>query len=335
MTTLYLQTAGSHARLERGRLVVETPSEDPDSIPTRQKVPLSQIDRVVWSEGAQLTSQAIGACLRRQIHFQLVDGVGDTLGALAPPPTAHGGSRLAQYQRALDDDWNLEFAKRLVAAKIHNAARLLRKVGDNHQDVPDKTLDQLRNAIQHVPSQTNLPSLRGVEGAAAAAYFDAWGAFIPEPFQFDRRAAHPPKDAVNACISYASAIVYRELTDRIHRKGLDPAIGHFHHTENGRWSLALDLMEPFRPILIEAHVLRLLALHILNPDDFEPHGDGVWIARSGKSPFIEQFEKRLQREFYSEHRAHRTTLATQLDAIVEEYHVALHDLDSFNPFRAN
>jgi CRISPR-associated protein Cas1 len=93
-------------------------------------------------------------------------------------------------------------------------------------------------------SQT-IDELRGYEGASTARYFQAWAAFLPEAFPFERRSTHPPLNPVNACISFGATLVYNEMVAFIHAHGLDPSLGLLHSTEDGRWSLALDLIEPF------------------------------------------------------------------------------------------
>jgi hypothetical protein len=97
-----------------------------------------------------------------------------------------------------------------------------------------------------------LDELRGYEGAATARYFSAWARFLPGEFPFERRSTRPPLNPVNACISFGSTLLYNEFAALCHARGLDPALGLLHATEDGRWSLPLDLLEPFRPALVEA-----------------------------------------------------------------------------------
>jgi hypothetical protein len=95
----------------------------------------------------------------------------------------------------------------------------------------------------------DLASLRRHEGTSAAVFFAGWAKFLPVEFPFGQRSTRPPGNPVNACLSYLSAIVYGELLTHCAVRGLDPALGCLHESEDGRWSLPLDLMEPFRPAL--------------------------------------------------------------------------------------
>jgi CRISPR-associated protein Cas1 len=125
------------------------------------------------------------------------------------------------------------------------------------------------------------------------------------------------------------------MTAAIHAKGLDPALGFLHTTENGRWSLALDLIEPFRPVLVEALALDLVSHAMLKSHDFENRDGGVFLRPKGRRILILQYERRMERQFMSESAGHRTTLRQQLDAQVTMLKSALDNISIFNPFLIN
>ena len=183
-------------------------------------------------------------------------------------------------------------------------------------------------------SQT-LDELRGYEGAATARYFQAWAAFLPEDFPFERRSTRPPLNPVNACISFGATLLYAEAVAFVHAHGLDPALGLLHATEDGRWSLALDLLEPFRPILVEGLALDLFSHQILNADHFETRNGGTFLNEDGRKKFFLQYERRMEREFLSEAAGHRTTLRQQLEHQAVMYKAALADPAKLQPFLMN
>ena len=154
----------------------------------------------------------------------------------------------------------------------------------------------------------DLAALLGVEGLAAATHFRLWGQFLPAEFPFERRSTRPPHNAVNAVLSYAATLLYHDFVAPLHLRGLDPGLGFLHVTENGRWSLALDLMEPFRPAVAEALTLRLFSHRILQAGHFEPRDGGIYLTRDGRRELIQHYERRLDRSFVSDHLGHRTTL---------------------------
>ena len=121
----------------------------------------------------------------------------------------------------------------------------------------------------------------------------------------------------------------------IHAHGLDPSLGLLHATEDGRWSLALDLMEPFRPVLVEALALDLFSHQILNGKHFEPKNGGVYLNEEGRKKFILQYERRMERQFLSEAAGHRTTLRQQLENQAVGFKAALDKPEAFEPFLIN
>ncbi|MCZ7636230.1 MAG: CRISPR-associated endonuclease Cas1 [Verrucomicrobia bacterium] len=202
-------------------------------------------------------------------------------------------------------------------------------------DLVEQAFVRLAALDQDLARAQDTAQIVGFEGASTAAYFQAWASFLPPEFPFERRSARPPLNPVNACISYGASLLYHEMVARLHLTGLDPGLGALHATEDGRWSLALDLMEPFRPALVEAMTLRLFAHRMLQAGDFEPSHGGIYLAASGRRTFLAEYEQRVNREFLSEHVGHRTTLRQQLAGQPVAYKAALTDPPSFRPFRLN
>jgi CRISPR-associated protein Cas1 len=177
----------------------------------------------------------------------------------------------------------------------------------------DDTLAWLDGVFASLKRSQTIDELRGYEGASTARYFQAWATLLPAEFPFERRSRRPPLNPVNACISFSATLLYSEAVAYLHAHGLDPALGLLHATEDGRWSLALDLVEPFRPVLVEALALDLFSHEILNAGHFEPRNGGVYLNEEGRKKFFLQFERRMEREFLSELVGHRTTLRQQLE----------------------
>ena len=140
---------------------------------------------------------------------------------------------------------------------------------------------------------------------------------------------------MNACISFGATLLYQESVAFLHAHGLDPALGLLHATEDGRWSLALDLIEPFRPALVEALALDLFTHQILGHDHFEPNQGGIYLNDEGRKRFFLQYERRMERQFMSEAVGHRTTLRQQLEQQAVDLKAALEDPARFEPFLIN
>jgi len=335
MPTACILQSGAHVRLRSERLQIWAPAAEGGTLHHLRDIPVHDVERVILKEGAQISSEALCTLLRAEIPVSFLGWNDRFAGSFLPPTNHHGLWRLRQYQRTCDPAFVLQIARRLVLAKIANQRRVLQRLAANRSlQFPDD-LDFLQSMRNLAVSTPDLDELRGCEGAAAARYFRTWAAFLPEQFPFERRSTRPPHNAVNACISFGATILYNEAVAALHAHGLDPALGLLHSTENGRWSLALDLIEPFRPVLVEALALDLFTHQMVDASCFEPHQGGVYLSEKGRRIFILQYERRMDRQFMSEHAGHRTTLRDQLSDTATRLKKAFDAPGDFLPFEMN
>lgn len=145
-----------------------------------------------------------------------------------------------------------------------------------------------------VPEATTTSELMGLEGAAARFYFPCFGSMMPELMRFELRTRQPPADVVNAALSYLYTILLGECITALHAAGLDPAIGVLHSDQDNRPSLALDLMEEFRPLVVDSAVMTATRLKALTAQHgrLEP-GHGVQLTKAGKSAVLDAYERRM------------------------------------------
>jgi CRISPR-associated protein Cas1 len=340
MPTACIHHPGSRISLESERLVCAF--TDDDGIPLKRDIPLRDLDRLILADCVSITTPALAETLRRNIPVNLIDFQGRPLGGFLPATRDHGAARIRQYKSSLDPAFCQLISRKIIIAKIYNQRRLIQRVAANRRaenhtlsTLVHESLTSMDRAMNAAGAATDLDSLRGHEGIAAARYFAAWATLLPAAFPFERRSTRPPLNPVNAVISFTSTLIYQEMHAAIHAHGLDPAIGLLHTTENGRWSLALDLMEPFRPVLAEALTLDLFSHQMLNESHFEPHEGGIYLNKSGRAKLILQYEKRMERQFMSEAAGHRTTLRQQLENHASRFKSALDDPPSFEPFLMN
>jgi CRISPR-associated protein Cas1 len=355
MPTAVLNQPNIRVHLVSERLEVHGRNEQTDRDECLREIPLRDLDRLIVSESVHFTPSAMAEVLRRGIPIQFFSWNGRFLGNFLPAQNNHGLARLAQYRRTLDAPFILQMAGRIVTAKLYNQRRVLQRLKASRGDSPAAQpapasaappagpqppsvesaiawLDALFTGLKQ--SQT-IDELRGYEGAATARYFQAWSTFLPPDFPFERRSTRPPLNAVNACISFGSTILYNEAVAFGHAHGLDPALGLLHATEDGRWSLALDLIEPFRPLLVEALALDLFSHQVLNAGHFEAKNGGVYLNEDGRRKFFLQYERRMERQFMSESVGHRTTLRQQLENQAVLFKAALETPDRFEPLLMN
>jgi len=347
-----------HLTGERLEVFGRNPETDRDEL--LRQIPLRDLDRLIVSESVHFTSPALAAVLRAGVATQVFSWSGHFLGSFLPAQTHHGLARLQQYRRTLEPEFTLQMAGRIIAAKLYNQRRILQRLEASRKEetasegstsLPEAaasncaipkppsemaaTLDWMEALFASLRNSKSIDELRGYEGAATARYFHAWAGFLPPEFPFERRSTRPPLNAVNACISFGSTVLYNEAVGYLHAHGLDPALGTLHATEDGRWSLALDLIEPFRPVFVEALALDLFSHQILNAGHFESRNGGVYLNEDGRRKFFLQYERRLERQFMSESVGHRTTLRQQLENQAVMFKAALEDPAKFEPFLMN
>jgi CRISPR-associated protein Cas1 len=205
--------------------------------------------------------------------------------------------RRDQFRCADDELFCLTLARDIVFTKIRNQRTLLQR---NHIEPPAVALDRLRRLANQAQTAGSLESLLGIEGTAAALYFGEFAGMIKtddsggmQAFDFTSRNRRPPRDPVNALLSFAYSLLARDLMIACHAVGFDPFVGFYHQPRFGRAALALDLMEGFRPLVADSAVLSALNTRMVSPDDFVQVGDAVTMSQRGRTGFIKAYEQRL------------------------------------------
>jgi CRISPR-associated protein Cas1 len=335
MPSAWLTLPRGTVRLTSQRLSVS--GEDHDGEKISRQIPLRDLDRIIINSGVTLTGPALAALLDHDIPIIHMNYSGTRcLGITLSPSAHHAPARILQYQTTLDPSRSLPLASRLITAKIRNQRRLLQRLANDRKIDASTSLHRLNALIKRASNPADVPELLGFEGAASATYLSNWARLLPSKFPFEKRSRRPPLNPVNATLSFISAVLTNEMTALIHGHGLDPALPVFHSPDSGRPSLSLDLIEPFRPVIVEALTLDLFSRSMLQEKHFHPTEDGgVNLSPEGRKKLILQYEKRLQREFFSTQRQHRSTLRQQMDNSVSRLKSALNQPDEFSPFLIN
>lgn len=288
MATLYLDRKGLEIRLDGAALALY---EDGRRART---VPLSLLERVVIRAETRLTSSVVGALADAGCSAVVLSGrQGKRLAVISGRAHNDAALRMAQYSAVGDALWRLEWTRRFIGAKLARQQRFLERALDLRVDrrkpISDAlgTLTLLRTRISE--DELSLDSLRGVEGAAQAAYFRAYCSLFAEALAFNGRNRRPPRDPVNACLSLGYTLVHFEAARAAYAAGLDSFLGFFHEIAFGRESLACDLMEPVRP-LVDAWVWEMFRSRALRPEHFTLDKGACLLEKTGRARFYERFE---------------------------------------------
>lgn len=259
------------------------------------EIPCLKLDAVMIFGNVQVTTQALVEMLDHGIELTLFSRNGRLRGQLTGPKAKNVVLRMKQYEALKSEAVRLPIARALVRAKVGNSLAVLERYRSNHPEAfPDDRLEPIRLADERALLAPSLDHLRGVEGAAAARYFELLGRALPESLGFEERNRRPPKDPVNALLSLGYVVLGAELQALLDGMGFDPYLGVFHDLDYGRPSLALDLLEEFRPAIVDRFVLELVNLRVLEADDFSTSPEeGVVLALEGKRTFFRRWEEWL------------------------------------------
>lgn len=264
-------------------------------------VPLIKIDGVVVLGRATISPAALIELLERHIPLSFLTSTGRYLGRLEPPLTKNIFVRSAQWQAQGNSAQAVHAVQAFIRGKLKNYRNsLLRAQREKAAVELQSAVTRLEQAIAPINQTTNIDSLRGLEGAGSAAYFGCFARLIRvEDFEFRSRTRRPPTDPVNALLSFGYALLLHDIQSAVNIAGFDPYLGYLHTQRYGRPSLALDLMEEFRPLVVDAIVLAALNRRSLTPNDFtsEPLSQAVSLSEAGRRLFLRLYEQKKQSKF--------------------------------------
>ena len=243
----------------------------------------------------QISAQAIRELASREVPVVHLSYGGWLNAVTTAPPHKNIELRRAQFTAAGDREKCLQLARSFVSGKIYNQRTLLRR---NAKELPNDSLVFLREMRRKSNSAENLPELLGMEGAAAREYFSRFALMFKQngespAFDFTTRNRRPPKDPVNALLSFLYSMLTKELLVTLIGIGFDPYLGFYHQPRYGRPALALDLMEEFRPIVADSVIIGLINTGEIRRQDFITRLTGCALTDSGRKRVIEAFERRL------------------------------------------
>lgn len=269
---------------------------------------LSDVSQVVLQGNIYLTAPALQELMSREIPVTWASHGGWFYGHTVGTGHKNVELRTAQYRASFDERVCRQVARDLVAAKLRNQRTLLRR-NWKEGELPEALLAQFRHDVAEAEHAADLPQLLGIEGNGAARYFRHFAAMLRQPeeefdgsrsgdwaFAFDKRNRRPPADPVNALLSFAYSILARHFVVTLSAVGFDPYRGYYHQPRYGRPALALDLMEPFRPLIADSVVIQTINNGEIHPGDFIRVGGSVSLKPEGRKRFLAAFERRLSQE---------------------------------------
>jgi CRISP-associated protein Cas1 len=339
LNTLYVTTEGAWLRKDGENIVMEVEGQE------RARLPVHMLGGLICIGRTMVSPALLGHCAERGICVSYLSGQGRFLARVEGPVSGNVLLRRTQYRTADDPQRCGVLVRHLLVGKVHNQRAVLGRGLRDHADKLSETeLLQLQHAhrqlgriIDKLMMETEGDQLRGLEGEAAAAYFGAFNLLLRSEdavFVFNGRSRRPPLDAMNALLSLLYTLLTHDCRGALESVGLDPAVGFLHRDRPGRPSLALDLVEEFRPVLADRLALSLVNRKQLAARDFQVMENGAVLLRDeARKQVLTAYQDRKREELQHEFIGERAPLG--LFPFLQAQLMARHlrgDLDAYPPF---
>lgn len=336
LNTLFVTTQGSYLFKEGETVVIKAEDE------IRLRLPVHTLGGIVCFGQVSCSPFLMGFCAENGVAISFLTENGDFLARVQGPVSGNVLLRREQYRRADDLKTSALIAKAVLTGKIANCRTVLQRALRDHSDKIDadaisQASQRLANYMRRLSSELTLDVLRGIEGESAYTYFGVFDHLITsqkDNFRFHERNRRPPLDNVNCLLSFLYTIVMHDVRSALETVGLDPAVGFLHRDRPGRYGLALDLMEEFRPFFADRLALSLINLCQVQDKGFQKKESGaVWMDDDTRKTVLVAYQKRKQEEI--EHPFLKEKVSVGILFYVQALLMARYlrgDMDNYPPF---
>jgi CRISPR-associated protein Cas1 len=287
MTSLFVDRRAVHLELESGAIVFR---ENGERIGT---VPIAPLTRVFLRGDVELSAALLGKLGEQGVGVVVLSGRQGKPSLLLARPHNDAARRVEQIRKSMDPVFCLACARKLIESKLTCQIEWFDEMRERDMQARYElthAMQLLKEHRQRVPCAVNLASLRGIEGSAAACYFNGLKSVVPDSLHFKNRNRRPPRDPFNALLSLTYTLAHAETAIALYGAGFDPYVGFYHQLDFGRESLATDLIEPVRP-LADRFCLSLVRKQTLTHDDFSTTESGCLLGKAGRSRYYKAYEE--------------------------------------------
>lgn len=339
LNTVYVTTEGAWLRKEGLNIVMEVEGE------LKARLPIHMLEGLVCFGRVLLSPALMGFCAEQGITVTFLSVHGRFLARVEGPVSGNVLLRRQQYRSTDDPARCAAVVRHLLMGKLYNQRAVVgRALRDHGAKLESAAADALAHAERRLdllsaklPQVESVDVMRGMEGEAAQAYFAAFDGMVrvgePE-MRFTGRSRRPPRDAVNALLSFLYTLVTHDCRSALESVGLDPAVGFLHRDRPGRPSLALDLLEEFRPLLADRLALSLINLRQVGPRDFQRMDNGAVLLREdSRKKVLVAYQERKREDLRHAYLGEKAPIG--LFPFLQAQLLARHlrgDLDAYPPF---
>ncbi|BBO16487.1 CRISPR-associated endonuclease Cas1 subtype I-C [Candidatus Brocadia pituitae] len=336
LNTLFVTTQGAYLSKEGETVVVKVDGA------VSLTLPVHTLGGIVCFGQVSCSPFLMGFCAENGVAVSFLTENGAFLAKVQGPVSGNVLLRREQYRRADGLKSSAMIAQAVVTGKIANCRTVLQRALRDHSDKIDaeavsQASQRLANYLKRFGSELTLDVLRGIEGESAYTYFGVLDHLITaqkDDFRFQERNRRPPLDKVNCLLSFLYTIVMHDVRSALETVGLDPAVGFLHRDRPGRYGLALDLMEEFRPFFADRLALSLINLCQVQGKGFQKKESGaVWMDDDTRKTVLVAYQKRKQEEI--EHPFLKEKVSVGILFYVQALLMARYlrgDMDNYPPF---
>ncbi len=291
MSLLFINENSAVVGIESNRCVVKY------SDGMKKMVPIETLESITIMSRAQMTTQCVQECLKRGIPVSYYSKGGSYFGRLQS--TGHINAERQRKQSSLyETKFAMELAKNIISAKLKNQQVVLRRYEKSTGISVNDSLVLLRICRDKVSRCQKIAELTGYEGQGAKAYFEGLSKLINPDFSFHGRNRRPPRDEFNSMLSLGYSILMNEIYGKIEAKGLNPYFGFLHRDKENHPTLASDMMEEWRAVIVDSTVMSMINGHEIKKSDFvtDIEQPGCFLTKNGIKLYLSKLERKLQTE---------------------------------------
>lgn len=312
---LYVLSSG-RLRRQQNTLVLETDEG-------KRFFPVEQVDEIHVFGEIDLNKRLLSFLTQQRIPVHFYNYHGYYIGTYYPREHYNSGYMiLRQAEHYLDEYKRLDLARRFVDGALFNLYKVVRYYRNRGKPLEDVE-SSIENHRSRLDDLHDIAALMQAEGQAREAYYSAFDIIVDDPdFAFEQRSRRPPRNRINALISFGNSLLYTAVLSEIYHTHLDPRIGFLHATNFRRFSLNLDVAEIFKPVLVDRVIFSLVAKKQIQSRDFSEELEGLYLNDRGRRVFLEAWEKRLASTF--RHRGLRRNVSYRRAIRLELYKIEKH-----------